>query len=107
MDKIKPTRGIYGVVKDMKDVKYRWSSIQRSFVWEEERTCKLRDSLMNDYPMGSFLVWEPNSGFTIRTRKFAQDYKIGDKLISEERTLESLPYLVLCYMFNSRTELRL
>jgi len=95
MSRIKPTQRIYDVVKDIKDDRYRLPSIQRSFVWEEERICKLMDSLMNDYPIGSFLVWKPNSELTIRTRKFTQDYKTGERLISEEERLESLPYLVL------------
>jgi len=95
MSKIKPTQRIYEVVKDIKDDRYRLPSIQRSFVWEEERICKLMDSLMNDYPIGSFLVWKPNSELKIRTRKFAEDYKTGERLISEEEAFESLPYLVL------------
>ncbi|HAL65764.1 MAG TPA: hypothetical protein DCP10_09380 [Bacteroidales bacterium] len=95
MGKIKPTQRIYDVVKDIKEDRYRLPSIQRSFVWEEEKICKLMDSLMNDYPIGSFLVWKPNLEFTIRTRKFTQDYNTGESLISEEETLESLPYLVL------------
>ncbi len=98
MGKIKPTQRIYDVVKDIKDDRYRLPSIQRSFVWEEERICKLMDSLMNDYPIGSFLVWKPKpeeSDLTIRTRKFIQSYKTGERLISEEEALDSLPYLVL------------
>lgn len=95
MGKIKPTQRICDVVKDMKEDRYRLPSIQRSFVWEEERICKLMDSLMNDYPIGSFLVWKPQSGFTIRTRKFVLDYKTGERLISEEETLKSPRYLVL------------
>ncbi len=95
MSRIKPTQRIYDIVKDIKDDRYRLPSIQRSFVWEEEKICKLMDSLMNDYPIGSFLVWKPNLEFTIRTRKFTQDYNTGERLISEEETLESLPYLVL------------
>ena len=95
MSKIKPTQRIYDVVKDIKDDRYRLPSIQRSFVWEEERICKLMDSLMNDYPIGSFLVWKPSSEITIRTRRFVQDYKTGERLVSEEESAESLPYLVL------------
>lgn len=95
MSGIKPTQKIYDVVKDIKEDRYRLPSIQRSFVWEEEKICKLMDSLMNDYPIGSFLVWKPNPELIIRTRKFTQDYKTGERLISEEERLESLPYLVL------------
>jgi len=95
MSRIRSTQRIYDIVKDIKEGRYRLPSIQRSFVWEEERICKLMDSLMNDYPIGSFLIWKPSSEFTIRTRKFVQDYKTGERLVSEEELLESLPYLVL------------
>jgi len=95
MGKIRPTQRIYDVAKDVKEDKYRLPSIQRSFVWEEERICKLMDSLMNDYPIGSFLVWMPQPGLIIRTRKFALDYKTSERLISGEETLKSPPYLVL------------
>lgn len=95
MSRIKPTQRIYDVVKEIKEDRYRLPSIQRTFVWDEERICKLMDSLMNDYPIGSFLVWKPNLEFTIRTRKFVQDYKAGERLVSEEDTLESSSYLVL------------
>ena len=94
MSRIKPTQRIYDVVKDIKD-NYRLPSIQRSFVWEEERICKLMDSLMNDYPIGSFLVWKPNLELKIRTRKFVEDYKTGERFISEDEVSESPPYLVL------------
>jgi len=32
-------------------------AIQREFVWSREKICTLFDSLMRDYPMGSFLFW--------------------------------------------------
>lgn len=33
-------------------------AIQRGYVWDEKRICDLFDSLMRDYPVGSFLFWE-------------------------------------------------
>lgn len=38
--------------------KYLLPSIQREFVWGVEQISKLFDSLMRDYPIGSFLFWE-------------------------------------------------
>ena len=96
MSRINSTQRIYDVVKDIKEEdRYRLPSIQRSFVWEEERICKLMDSLMNDYPIGSILVWKPSSDLTLRTRKFIREYKTGERLISKEEALESSTYLVL------------
>lgn len=37
--------------------KYLLPAIQREFVWEPERIETLFDSLMRDYPIGSFLFW--------------------------------------------------
>ncbi len=95
MGKIKPTQRIYDVIKDIKDDKYRLPSIQRSFVWEQDRICKLMDSLMNDYPIGSFLVWRPPKNVRIRTRRFTDNFVTGARLISEEELIQSSPYLVL------------
>lgn len=33
-------------------------SIQRHFVWKPERICKLFDSIMQGFPIGTFLFWE-------------------------------------------------
>lgn len=95
MGKIKPTQKIYDVIKDIKDEKYRLPSIQRSFVWEQDRICKLMDSLMNDYPIGSFLVWKPPQSLKIRTREFIQRYEAGVRPISEDKPFSNSPYLVL------------
>ena len=32
--------------------------IQRAFVWEPERVCKLMDSLMKGYPLQPFMFWK-------------------------------------------------
>lgn len=95
MGKIKSNQRLYDVIKDIREEKYRLPSIQRSFVWEPDRICKLMDSLMNDYPIGSFLVWKPKTTLRIRTRKFIQDYEASARLISEEEPIQSSSYLVL------------
>ncbi len=38
--------------------KYYLPSIQREFVWDTNRIARLFDSLMNGFPIGSFLFWE-------------------------------------------------
>jgi len=95
MPRIKETQRIYDVVKSIAKDEFRFPSIQRSFVWEPERICKLMDSIMNDYPIGSFLVWNPPENIKVRTRKFIQDYKTGMRLISEEPEAQSSRHLVL------------
>ncbi|WP_431974787.1 DUF262 domain-containing protein [Micromonospora haikouensis] len=39
---------------------YVLPAIQREFVWGPDRVCKLFDSLMRGYPIGSFLFWKVN-----------------------------------------------
>lgn len=96
MARIKTTQRIYDVTKDIRNEMYKLPSIQRSFVWEQERIYKLMDSLMNDYPIGSFLVWKPSGGLKVRTRRFILDYRTGSlPFVSEEESLQSSPHLVL------------
>ena len=33
-------------------------SIQRKFEWKPDRIEQLFDSILNDYPIGTFLIWE-------------------------------------------------
>jgi len=92
--RIKTTQRIWDVVRALED-EYRLPSIQRSFVWEENRIAKLADSLMNDYPIGSMLVWRPPSSLRIRTRRFVRQYWSGMHLISEDEPISESTYLVL------------
>jgi len=48
-------------------------NIQRPFVWSEEQICKLFDSILREYPIGTLLVWKTTS--TIRHRKFIDNWK--------------------------------
>lgn len=46
------------VMKDISANKYVLPSIQREYVWNTEQIETLFDSLMCDYPIGTFLFWE-------------------------------------------------
>ncbi|RKN47716.1 DUF262 domain-containing protein [Micromonospora endolithica] len=48
---------------------YVLPAIQREFVWGPDRICKLFDSLMRGYPIGSFLFWKVN-GDTVKSYTF-------------------------------------
>lgn len=50
-------------------------AIQRKFVWNSLQICELFDSVMREYPIGSFLVWRTKS--YIRKRKFLEIWKPG------------------------------
>ena len=42
--------------------RYLLPAIQRELVWEDDQICRLLDSLMRDYPIGSFLFWRVAGG---------------------------------------------
>lgn len=46
------------VMRDISADKYVLPSIQREYVWSTEQIETLFDSLMRDYPIGTFLFWE-------------------------------------------------
>ncbi len=48
-------------------------NIQRPFVWSEEQICRLFDSILREYPIGTLLIWNTHS--TIRHRKFIDNWK--------------------------------
>jgi len=55
----RPVR-IVDVIDDINRI-YFLPDIQREFVWEPEKVEKLFDSIMSDYPIGSFLFWKLSS----------------------------------------------
>ena len=48
-------------------------NIQRAFVWSEDQTCRLFNSILRQYPISTLLVWKTNS--TIRCRKFIDNFR--------------------------------
>ncbi|MBN1184816.1 MAG: DUF262 domain-containing protein [Bacteroidales bacterium] len=48
-------------------------NIQRHFVWSEEQIARLYDSILREYPIGSFLIWKTKSD--IKHRKFIDNWK--------------------------------
>lgn len=49
---------IADVIQDISSNRYVLPAIQREFVWGADQIETLFDSLMQDYPIGSFLFWE-------------------------------------------------
>ena len=54
--------------------KYLLPSIQRKFVWNSSQICVLFDSVMQGYPINSFMMWE------ISDNKIKEDYKFYEFL---------------------------
>lgn len=64
-------------------------SIQREFVWDPEQICRLFDSLMQGYPIGSFLFWKIE-------KAHVRDFKFYDFVLHyHERDNRHCPILEL------------
>jgi uncharacterized protein with ParB-like and HNH nuclease domain len=59
---------------------YILPAIQREFVWKPEQICQLFDSLMQGYPIGTFLFWEikPENIDSYQFYDFMQNYHERD-----------------------------
>jgi hypothetical protein len=59
---------------------YVLPAIQREFVWNPKQICKLFDSLMQGFPVGSFLFWkiEPATSKNFRFFDFSREYHQRD-----------------------------
>lgn len=54
-------------------------NIQRHFVWDEEQIERLYDSILREYPIGSFLIWKTKG--EIKHRKFIDNWKDSIKVM--------------------------
>lgn len=60
---------IKNVIQEIENNKYLLPAIQREFVWKTEQIERLFDSLMNDYPINSFLFWSVK-GINVKQYEF-------------------------------------
>lgn len=52
------SKTISELVEDIRDERILLPAIQRNFVWKEDKISALFDSIMHDYPIGTFLFWD-------------------------------------------------
>ncbi len=52
------SKKIFEVIDEIEDGRMLLPALQRNFVWSEDKICDLFESLMHDYPIGTFLFWE-------------------------------------------------
>ncbi|MFF0314263.1 DUF262 domain-containing protein [Micromonospora sp. NPDC005252] len=64
-------------------------AIQRSFVWNDDQMCRLFDSILRGYPIGSFLSWrvQPETSGQFRFYEFMREYHEKDNRHSRELDL--------------------
>jgi uncharacterized protein with ParB-like and HNH nuclease domain len=67
-------------IEDIDQKRYLLPAIQREVVWDVERIERLFDSLMRDYPIGSFLFWhvERKNAGNFQFYEFMRDYHERD-----------------------------
>lgn len=73
-NKTESIRKMVGYLNNIEEDGGFWlPNIQRHFVWSEEQTCRLFDSILREYPISTLLVWKTKSD--IRHRKFIENWK--------------------------------
>jgi len=66
---------------------------QRGFVWKTAQVKKLFDSLINQYPVGSFILWETNKNIDARTLDGEKLPKRKLLILDGQQRLTSIYYL--------------
>ena len=73
---------IIDIIDDMADDKLVLPSLQRKFVWKDSQITDLFDSIMQSYPIGTFMFWKignSNDDKNIKERmkfyKFISEYR--------------------------------
>ena len=80
---------IASVIKKVNENQIFLPALQRKFVWKTKQIEQLFDSIMQGFPIGTFLFWELNDRKAIRDLvfyKFIEEYKEN-----ESRNKESIP----------------
>jgi hypothetical protein len=65
------TTFLKNLIDDIKKGEVKIPQFQRKFVWKEQQALELLDSIVNNYPIGSLLLWKTQS-------KLATERNIGD-----------------------------
>ncbi len=73
---------------------YVLPAIQREFVWKPEQIYKLFDSLLQGFPVGSFLFWkiDPETSKTFEFFDFAREYHHVNRVVN----FDYLSLLLIC-----------
>jgi hypothetical protein len=76
--------------------KYVLPAIQREFVWGSDRICRLFDSLMQGFPIGTLLFWQvnPENSDKYRFYGFVRDFHERDNPHCPDLPLESNKELI-------------
>ena len=83
---------IYDLIREIDEGRVVLPAMQRNFVWSEEKICSLFESIMRDYPIGTFSFWliDNNTFKKYVFNEFIRDYdeKLG-KMQRGKRAMSS------------------
>lgn len=67
---------IYELIQEIDEGRVILPAMQRNFVWSEDKICSLFESIMRDYPIGTFLFWMINEDIFKKYvfNEFIRDY---------------------------------
>ena len=84
-------------IENIENNKFLLPSIQREFVWEHTKIEWLFDSLMRNYPISSFLLWQVESEVKkgYKFYKFISKYREKFKTHNSEISVDGIIYLIV------------
>jgi hypothetical protein len=98
MSTLNPNQRIIDVLHEIERGKYRIPDIQRGYEWGKDRATNLLDSILNGYPFGAIMVWQPPDDIRddIQSRGFVKDFdSLADYLSQQAHPATRDAYLVL------------
>ena len=98
MSNLNPNQRIYDVLLEIEHGKYRIPDIQRGYEWDKDRAANLLDSILNGYPFGAIMVWQPRDDIRddIQSRDFVKEFDSrADYLSQKAHPATKDAYLVL------------
>ena len=94
---------IYELIQEIDEGRVILPAMQRNFVWSEDKICSLFESIMRDYPIGTFLFWMINEDIFKKYvfNEFIRDYDEELGKCSEGKEQQHLFRIILrCWMDN-------
>lgn len=81
-------KSIKAIIDDINSRKILLPAIQRKFIWDDYQITRLFDSIMLEYPIGTFLFWKVKKS-TVNTKgysmyEFIKDYHERDKYKNDD-----------------------
>jgi len=63
-------KAIEELIPELESGKYVLPSFQRQYVWDEDDIRDLVDSIINNYPIGTIILWKPSNASSVEIDPF-------------------------------------